>query len=183
MVRRRLLVALAAGAAALSACTVTQQAAPMMGGAQVRHARAASCAVRADLTGTVVTVHLADMSGGMMMSATGRMMLRVAPSVVSTGRVTLVAYNMGTRTHELVVLPLPDGQPAGARAVGSDGRVDETGSLGEASTSCGAGAGEGIAARSASWVTLTLAPGRYELVCNLKNHYARGMYGELDVVG
>ena len=25
------------------------------------------------------------------------------------------------------------------------------------------------------------APGRYELVCNLKNHYANGMHHELDV--
>jgi uncharacterized cupredoxin-like copper-binding protein len=30
-------------------------------------------------------------------------------------------------------------------------------------------------------VTLHLAPGRYELVCNEKNHYARGMFTELDV--
>jgi uncharacterized cupredoxin-like copper-binding protein len=28
---------------------------------------------------------------------------------------------------------------------------------------------------------VTLAPGHYELVCNLENHYADGMYQELDV--
>jgi hypothetical protein len=44
-----------------------------------------------------------------------------------------------------------------------------------------AGAGEGIAPVDASWVTLALKPGRYELVCNLPGHYAAGMYGELDV--
>ena len=51
--------------------------------------------------------------------------------------------------------------------------------MGEASTSCGAGAGEGIRAGTVSWTTLTLAPGRYELICNLPNHYADGMYQEL----
>ena len=184
MVRSKLLVTLAVGVAVLSACTVTTRATgPMMGGATSRHAVSRACAVPAALAGDVVTVHLADMSGGMMMSGRGGMMMRVAPSVVGAGRVTLVAYNMGTRTHELVVLPLAAGQQAGERTVGADGKVDESGSLGEASTTCGAGAGEGIAAGSASWVTLTLTPGRYELVCNLKNHYASGMYAELVVTG
>ena len=40
---------------------------------------------------------------------------------------------------------------------------------------------EGIAAGSAGWVTLDLAPGRYELVCNLPGHYAAGMYTLLTV--
>lgn len=40
---------------------------------------------------------------------------------------------------------------------------------------------EGITSGSVGWTTLTLAPGRYELVCNLKNHYANGMYQELVV--
>ena len=73
------------------------------------------------------------------------------------------------------------GRPAGRRVPGPDGTVDEKGSLGEASASCGAGAGEGIRAGTVSWTTLTLAPGRYELICNLPNHYADGMYQELQV--
>lgn len=32
------------------------------------------------------------------------------------------------------------------------------------------------------WTTVTLAPGRYELVCSLPGHYGAGMYSELDVV-
>lgn len=43
------------------------------------------------------------------------------------------------------------------------------------------GAGEGIDSAAVGWVTIQLDPGRYELVCNLKNHYANGMYQELDV--
>jgi uncharacterized cupredoxin-like copper-binding protein len=30
-------------------------------------------------------------------------------------------------------------------------------------------------------VTVTLAPGHYELVCNLPGHYTAGMYTQLDV--
>ena len=30
-------------------------------------------------------------------------------------------------------------------------------------------------------MTLTLAPGRYELICNLPGHYAAGMFTELTV--
>jgi uncharacterized cupredoxin-like copper-binding protein len=82
--------------------------------------------------------------------------------------------------HELVVLPLAQGT-VGSRTIGSDGQVDETDSLGEASNACGEGAGEGIPPGSASWVTLHLNLGRYELICNLPGHYARGMYTELDV--
>ena len=34
---------------------------------------------------------------------------------------------------------------------------------------------------ASSWTTVTLAPGRYELVCNLPGHYAAGMYTQLTV--
>ncbi len=139
------------------------------------------------LAGVVVDVTLADMGAGMMggpmMGGAWRGTSRVfvSPGVVPAGMVSLRVVNSGMRTHELVVLPLPAGQAAGARPVGADGRVDETGSLGEASRSCGAGAGDGISAGATGWVTLTLRPGRYELVCNLPGHYAAGMHAELDV--
>ena len=137
------------------------------------------------LPGSVVSVTLADM--GMMAIATGtaplgvHMMLQATPASIPAGQVSLVASNVGWRTHELVVLPLGAGAAVGARVPGSDGKVDETGSLGEASRSCAAGTGDGITAGAVGWVTLTLAPGRYELVCNLPNHYADGMRQELDV--
>ena len=144
---------------------------------------ALACAAPPDLPGTTVTVTLADMGMTQMMGGTAgaHMMLRAAPATVPAGKVSLVAENRGWRTHELVILPLAAGGQADQRAPGPDGTVDEKASLGEASASCGAGAGEGIRAGTVSWITLTLAPGRYELICNLPNHYADGMYQELQV--
>ncbi len=135
------------------------------------------------LPGQRVDVILSDMGammGGGMMGG-GRMMnVAASPSTVTAGDVSFRVWNAGMMVHELVVLPLPSGG-TGTRAVGSDGRVSEVGSLGEASKSCGEGAGEGIPPGSASWVTLQLTPGRYELICNLPGHYARGMFTELEV--
>jgi uncharacterized cupredoxin-like copper-binding protein len=137
------------------------------------------------LPGTVVTAVLTDMGGMGMMggnaSSSMEMRLRATPSSVPAGKVILVAENVGTRTHELLVLPLAAGAVAGQRQPSSDGTVDESASLGEASKSCAAGAGEGITADTEGWVTLDLPPGRYELICNLPNHYAAGMYQELIV--
>jgi hypothetical protein len=141
------------------------------------------------LPGAVVDVTLADMGGrygpGSMTGGRwrGMRMARVlaSPRLVPAGTVSLRVVNRGAQTHELVVLPLPGGQAVGTRTVGEDGQVDEAESLGEASRNCGAGAGDGIAAGEAGWVTLTLTPGRYELVCNLPGHYAAGMYTELDI--
>ena len=48
---------------------------------------------------------------------------------------------------------------------------------GASANTCGAGAGDGIEPGAMSWVTLHLAPGRYELVCNLPGHYEAGMAG------
>ena len=47
---------------------------------------------------------------------------------------------------------------AGSRPAGAAGTVSERGSLGQASASCAAGAGEGITPGAAGWVTLRLAP-------------------------
>jgi len=143
------------------------------------------------LAGAVVDVTLADMGGmmggqygpGQMMGGRWRGMARVfvSPDTVRAGTVSLRVVNHGALTHELVVLPLPAGQAIGTRPISADGQVDETGSLGEASRSCGAGEGDGISAGATGWVTLSLQPGRYELLCNLPGHYAAGMYAQLDV--
>ncbi len=109
------------------------------------------------------------------------MRLVATPAYISAGTVSFRVHNIGTRTHELVVLPLGGHEKQGRRTAGSDNRIDEQGSLGEASRTCGTAGGEGIAPGSSSWVTVTLPRGRYELVCNLKHHYGSGMFGVLRV--
>jgi hypothetical protein len=98
-------------------------------------------------SGAVVDVSLIDMgSNGSMMMRGGQsgwrswqpgMMRVVASTRAVVGQtVSLRVSNVGVITHEFVVLPLPAGQPVGEREVGSDGKVDETGSAGEVSASC-----------------------------------------------
>ncbi|MDO8105678.1 sulfocyanin-like copper-binding protein [Isoptericola sp. b441] len=161
----------------LSAGTSTSQVAPWQG----RDASGSS----ADLPGTVVDVVAMDMGGRGMMGnrrwGMGTMRLRPDRADVPAGTVTLRLDNVGTVDHELVVLPLPAGQQVGRRTVGPDGTVDESASLGEASATDAAGAGDGIAPGASGWVTLDLRPGRYELVCNIEGHYAAGMYALLVV--
>ncbi|WP_235453795.1 hypothetical protein [Streptomyces olivochromogenes] len=137
-------------------------------------------------TGSVVHVTVEDM-GRMMggrpgLHGMGMMRLVATPATAPAGKVTLRVVNAGTLPHEVVVLPLSAGRIAGERAVGASGRTSETGSLGEASRTCGAGKGDGILPRTTGWTTVTLRPGRYELLCNFPGHYASGMYAELDVV-
>ena len=194
--RRTLLVA-AGATLVLTAASVTAVAAAQDSG---RHGSwtpgtmrgpvaAASCRAPSSPSATRVTVMLGDMGRGMagsyhagMMAGRGsRMVLNATPRAVRAGTVTLVAYNHGSRTHELVVLPLASDASVGSLAVGADNTVDETGSIGEASNSCGSGSGDGLSPGTAGWVRLTLAAGRYELICNLPGHYAAGMYTELDV--
>jgi len=191
---------LAAGAAVITLSAVsTVSVAAASDGLDHHRRTSANCAVP-PLPATVVTVTLADMRsammrGGSMMNGGGSMMgqndwprfthgmmtVTARPASVATGIVSLRVDNTGYLTHELVVLPLAAEQQPGQRTVGSDGKVDEAGGLGEASATCAAGAGDGIAAGSAGWVTVTLTKGRYELLCNLPGHYTGGMYTELDV--
>ena len=157
----------------------------VMGGAAGYRFSQVTCAAPSSLPGRIVNVTLADMGMTRMMGGTAplgaHMMLRASPATISAGKVSFVATNMGWRTHELVILPLAAGAAAGQRVPGSDGKVPETGSLGEASNSCGSGTGDGITSGSVGWTTVTLPPGRYELICNEPNHYADGMYQELVV--
>ncbi len=147
-----------------------------------------ACAAPA-LAGAIVDVRLINM-GGPMMRGGGSMMaggmggtMRVVADrrSVPAGTVSLRVANVGSLVHELVVLRLDAGASVGDRPVGADGRVEETGSVGEASRSCGSGSGDGIAPGALGWVTLQLPAGDYELVCNLAGHYAAGMYTALHV--
>jgi uncharacterized cupredoxin-like copper-binding protein len=127
-------------------------------------------------TDTIVNVTLSDRGGAMMGGSNSMMVsLDATPNSVGAGTVTFEATNIGALNHELLILPAPsDG--VGTRAVGSDGKIDESASLGEASTSCGNGPGQGISPGTTSWVTIHLTPGNYELLCDVPWHYANGMF-------
>jgi len=187
-IRNAGVVIAATAALALAGCGRTgPSGSGMMGNAGGYNYSRLTCAPPANLHGQVVTVTLADMNMQRMMGGTAplgaRMMLRAAPVTIQSGQVSFGAENFGWRTHELVILPLGPDAESGQRTPGADGKVDETGSLGEASAKCAAGSGEGIPSGAVGWVTVTLPPGTYELVCNLANHYADGMYQRVTVVG
>ncbi len=183
---RRTTVAVIVAATALAAASVLTVAAADGAFDHSRNSsRATSCVVPA-LAGTVVHATLINMGGPAMMNApagsmTGMMRLTLDRSTVAHGQVSLLAVNAGDINHELVVLPIPTGQAVGTRVSGADAKIVEVGSLGEASNTCTAGSGNGIAPGGSSWLTMTLPPGRYELVCNLPGHYAAGMYAQLTV--
>ena len=112
----------------------------------------------------------------------GMMRIFANPATVPAGPVSLRARNTGMMIHEVMVLPLDAGRSPGQLAIGANGQVDEAASLAEAARSCGPDDGDGILPATTGWTTVTLAPGRYELLCNIAGHYGAGMYTELDVV-
>lgn len=166
-----------------------------------------SCDVPA-LPGAVVDVTFADMPGAMMGRGMGpsmmgpgptghhrpfapqypwpgmqMMSLSLSPTTVPQGQVSFRVVNRGAWIHELAVLPLGSGQNIGQRRIEADNKVDESASLGHVEGSCGADEGDGVVPGATGWTTITLAPGRYELVCNIAGHYRAGMYALLQVNG
>ncbi|MFJ1549812.1 hypothetical protein [Streptomyces sp. NPDC088246] len=96
------------------------------------------------LSGHLVEVASADMGPGMTGRPSGpgcgwigvcMMRLIAHPTTVTTKTVSLRAVDAGHLTHQAMVLPLPAEQGPGQLPTGADGRIDETGSLGEASRS------------------------------------------------
>ncbi|MET3923451.1 sulfocyanin-like copper-binding protein [Arthrobacter sp. UYEF20] len=138
-----------------------------------------------DLPGPVVGVSLTNMGGPMMRRPNGMMggamRMTTDRSAVAHGTVSFLVTNIGTISHELVILPLPENQIPGTCQIGGDAKIDEAGSLGEVSNTCAEGTGQGILPGASGWITLTPPPGPYELVCNLPGHYAAGMYTQLTV--
>ncbi len=81
---------------------------------------------------------------------------------VPAGKVTFVVRNAGTMEHEFVVIRTnraPGALPMNGR------QASEAGARGEI---------EEFASGLTKRVTLTLAPGKYVLICNLPGHYKKG---------
>jgi uncharacterized cupredoxin-like copper-binding protein len=104
--------------------------------------------------------------------ANGSYYLTATPPSVKSGPTVIAFKNVGTRVHEVVVLKT--GTPANQLKVGADNTVSEAASVGEDS--------ETNAGKSKT-TTITLAPGKYVLVCNIAGHYKKGMYFAFTVTG
>ena len=91
---------------------------------------------------------------------------KVIPSVttVKAGKVTFVVSNVGKINHEMVVVKTI--VPPGKLKENAEHEVSEKGAVGEAVVDHG----------KTGRVTLTLKPGKYQLLCNLPSHYTAGQY-------
>jgi uncharacterized cupredoxin-like copper-binding protein len=93
---------------------------------------------------------------------------------VPAGEVMFDLTNVGDEIHELIVIK-SDMDTASLPPSASRGQVDEA-AIGEY-----IGGWEDVQPGAMASGTLTLAPGRYVLLCNLTDHYARGMVSTLQV--
>jgi uncharacterized cupredoxin-like copper-binding protein len=99
--------------------------------------------------------------------------ISVTPDRVAAGDVTLVVRNHGPDTHELIVVRSRSRLP-----LRLDGLTVDEGALSALTVASLDGAGPGSERR----LQLHLAPGRYEMFCNMAGHFMAGMHGYL-VVG
>ena len=98
--------------------------------------------------------------------------LTVTPNHIRAGTVRLDVRNSGPDTHEVVIVRSRSRLP-----LRRDGlTVDE-----EALSAVIVTAVEGTGPGSVRDVRVHLAPGRYELFCNMAGHFMAGMHGELVV--
>jgi uncharacterized cupredoxin-like copper-binding protein len=114
--------------------------------------------------------HGLDMANMKMPSDMG---FRLSLATVSAGDIVFKVKNTSAEmTHQVLVLPYVDGKPYNYNA--DFLQIDEKtlGKLGEISeTDPG----------KTSELKLTLAPGKYALVCNIPGHFANGMWAILTV--
>ncbi len=108
----------------------------------------------------------------------------VSPSTVKAGKVTFTIHNVGTMTHEMVLVRAPDAAAlprvtvaTSERAVGDvdEEAIPESDLPGEAQVKAG----------TTVTKTISLTPGTYVMICNIDtklsdgtviNHFQRGMY-------
>jgi hypothetical protein len=102
--------------------------------------------------------------------------IHVTSRSAPAGAVTFTMTNYGTIVHEMLVVKTDIGP--GRIPIGPDGKFSEDSPdfevIGEIS--------EFEPGTTASQ-TFDLAAGRYQLACNIPNHYKNGMYVAFDVVG
>jgi len=95
----------------------------------------------------------------------------VTPGHISAGAAELVVTNHGPDTHELIIVRSRRSQ----LPLRLDGVTVDEEALHAVATV------EGVAPKGVGRVRLHLAPGRYELFCNMAGHFMAGMHGDLVV--
>ena len=138
-------------------------------------AATASCGEDRNDAGGPGTPHGTAPPGGVAINGTVReWRITLDVNKVKAGPVKFTAANLGTITHEFVVIrtDYAEGKiPMDGDRFNEDGEgVSSPGELGEFEPTI------------AKDTVLNLEPGHYQIVCNLPGHYHNGMHAELDVV-
>jgi hypothetical protein len=111
-------------------------------------------------------------SGGRVIHVVERDFKITAPAHVRAGHVTVQVHNKGPDAHELIIVRLKHGNRLAVRSDGMS--VDEDAV--EAATVASLEPGRPGSTRT---VRLTLAPGRYEVFCNMSGHFMGGMHAQM----
>jgi uncharacterized cupredoxin-like copper-binding protein len=123
-------------------------------------------------------VRTARAAGGTVLGVTERnFRISLSAPTVAAGDVTLRIHNAGPDRHELIMLPLRQGEPVSGLPLRQDGfTVDEERLQGQEP-----GAIDPRAPGATTNLTVHLQPGAYVLFCNMEGHYMAGMHAELVV--
>ncbi|MGN6379312.1 MAG: hypothetical protein ACTHNU_10210 [Gaiellales bacterium] len=99
--------------------------------------------------------------------------IKLSPSVVQPGEISLIDHNKGPDTHELIVVRA-DGKGLPLRSDGITLNEDALGprTLGEL---------PGLSPGETRVLRLHLRPGKYVVFCNMLGHYEGGMHAALTV--
>ncbi len=152
----------------LTGCSKAQP--PTTGGTTPPQPTVASPTPQASL-GNTVQVSLGE-------TDTQHMFIHISQVGAPAGSVIFVVTNDGTRKHEFVVLKTDTA--AGSFPIvsfeGESDRIDE-----EATGVENVGETGDMEVGATQTLTITLEPGHYAVVCNLKGHYRMGMFADFQV--
>ncbi len=134
-----------------------------------------SCGQDRNDAGGLATPHGTAPPGGVAVNGTVReWRITLDVNKIKAGPVRFTTVNLGTITHEFVVIRTDYAEGkipmAGERFNEDSEGVSSPGELGEFEPTI------------AKDTILNLSPGHYQVVCNLPGHYHSGMHAELEVV-
>ena len=157
-------LALGIGSVALGEALSNGNAAPQV--VTVPAAKSPGSAPAANLSGPI-QAKLGDGAGGPPNAGSMWIALSRA-ATVAHGKVTFNVTNVGSITHEFVVVRTD--RPA--NGLGTGQRVPEDGNVGETGD---------VPVGQRKSLSLKLKPGHYALICNIPGHYSAGMHTDFTV--